>query len=121
MAQVEIGGSFPGHAETVVIASGASLSAEIDLRGRLLTEIQMPGAWTAANLTFTDAYASGGSFGAMYDDAGTEYTVVAAASRNITVNPNAFRKPFLKVRSGTASAAVNQGADRTLTLLFVDP
>lgn len=119
MALIDIANPFPGHAETVVIASGASLSAEIDCRGRVLAEIQMPATWTAANLTFQYATAAGGSYANMYDPAGTEYTVVAAAASGITMALAAFAgKPFLKIRSGTAGAAVAQGADRTLTLVF---
>lgn len=36
---------------TVKIASGASVSGEIDLRGRRLVALQGPSAWTAARLT----------------------------------------------------------------------
>lgn len=105
--------------KTVTIANGASLSSEIDLGGYELEAIHMPAAWTAANLTFTAATVSGGTFDAVHDDGGTEVTVTAAASRAIplgTVTRRLNGLQFIKVRSGTAGAAVNQAADRTITL-----
>ena len=51
----------------------------------------------------------------LYDDAGNEYTVTAAASRAIVVNPVDFYScKFVKVRSGTSGTPVNQGASREL-------
>lgn len=122
MAVTELQFPFPGHAETVTIASGASLSAEINCRGRVPKRIIMPAAWTAANLTFQTGLVTGGSFTDKYDPAGTEYLVVAAAGREIPLPYDAFAAiPFLKIRSGTAAAAVLQAADRTLTVVFWEP
>jgi hypothetical protein len=104
---------------TTQIANGASLSAEIDCGSRVLGAILMPAAWDAANLTFQFATESGGTFVDLYDDAGTEYLVVAAASRAIALHQAAFKNvPFLKIRSGTAALPVNQTDDRDLTLVF---
>ena len=105
---------------SVVIGSGQSLSGEVDLEGFALVGIVMPAAWTAAVLSFAAAAASGGTFNPVYDDAGTEVTVQAAASRAIGVDVvavalAAFR--FLKLRSGTAGAPVAQVGDRTITLV----
>lgn len=104
---------------TVTIASGQSLSAEVDMEefsGSFV--IVMPAAWTTANLTFQAASASGGTFQDVYDDAGTEVSVTVAASRTIGVNKPALA-PFryLKFRSGTSGSAVTQAAQRVLTLL----
>ena len=105
--------------DTVVIASGASLSGVLSLVGKTLTDIIMPSAWTAANLTFQYSDSENGTFVDMYDDAGTEYLVVAGASRGISLDPRAFvGKNFLKIRSGTSGTPVNQGAARTLTCIL---
>jgi hypothetical protein len=109
-------------AQTAVIANGASLSDAIELGDgvRQVCGIQMPAAWTAASLTFAVS-ADGITYSPLYFDTG-EYTVAAGAgavaSAGISLEPRAFAGwPYVKVRSGTAASAVNQGAARTLTVL----
>ena len=103
----------------VTIASGASLSAEVDLESRILCAIDMPADWDAANLTFQASYNTGGTFDNLYDQYGTEKTVTAAADRYISLDDPAFwlGVRYLKVRSGTAASAVNQNAARTIYLV----
>lgn len=104
---------------TATIANGASLSGAIDLSTGKLARIAMPASWTAANLTFQASY-DGATYNDLYDQNGTEYTVTAAASRSILVPFADFIGiRYLKIRSGTSGAAVNQGADRTLNLVLV--
>lgn len=108
---------------TATIASGASLSAEIDGRGMRLVKIFMPTAWTSADMTFAEAEASGGTFDPLYTDASTpsEVTVHVAASRTIVVGTNKDSlnaMGYFKIRSGTASSAVNQQGARVIGLLF---
>lgn len=104
---------------SVVIASAASLSGAVDLGSSRLARIAMPATWTAANLTFSVSY-DGTTFSNLYDAAGVEYTVQAAASREIIVPLTDFiGVQRMKVRSGTAAAAVVQGGDRTLNLVLV--
>ena len=104
----------------VVITSGTSLSAVADLSDGGMWEvvgIVMPDTWTAANLTFQSALDV--TYQNVYKEDGTEYTVTAAASRNIGLDPVMFRHAAkLKIRSGTSGSAVNQTADRTVTLLL---
>ena len=111
---------MPERLKTVTIANGASLSGVIDLEGFVLMGIQMPSAWTAANLTFEASSARAGTFDDVYDDTGTEVNVTAAASRYIGVTGTKgdvlANVRFLKVRSGTTGTPVNQGAARTITL-----
>lgn len=107
---------------TVTLPSGATgLTAEIDLGDRYrLARIVIPASWTAANLTFQTAPASGGTFSDLYDAFGNEYTITAAASRAIIVPfIDFFGIRFLKIRSGTAGTPVSQAADRTLTIIKV--
>jgi len=110
------------------IASGASLSGEVDLRGKILVAIQAPAAWTAADLSFQAAEkptAEGGVYGEVFEgDAvggGAALVVDAAASQYTLLNFEG--KPqncMLKVRSGTSGVPVLQGADRDI-ILYVQP
>lgn len=106
------GGSFP-----LTIPNGATgLSAAISLGNNRLARIDMPATWVAANLTF-QVSADDVTYTNLYDSLGTEYTVIAAASRSILLNLADFLGiRYLKIRSGTASVPVNQTADRALTL-----
>ena len=102
------------------IANGASLSGVVDIgEGKTLCAIDMPADWTAANLTFQASTASDGTFDNLYDQYGTEKTVTAAEDRYIPLDDPAFwlGVRYVKVRSGTAASAVNQGAERVITLV----
>jgi hypothetical protein len=81
----------------------------------------MPAAWTAAALTF-QVSTDGVTYRNMYDFYGNEVTVSAAialASRALTiVIVDWLNVRFIKVRSGTAAAPVNQGADRAIELVI---
>lgn len=104
---------------TATIGAAASLSDEVDLAGFPLVGVIMPAAWTAANLTFQVASASGGTFVDLYDDAGNEVEVNAAASRGLAGGQWLEKLApwrFVKVRSGTTGTPVAQGAERVITL-----
>lgn len=106
---------------TVTIAASASVSGEIDLEAYRLVGVVMPSGWTTAALTFTAASTSGGTFQNVYDDAGDEVTVQAAASRSIGVDYAAGALApwrYVKVRSGTSATPVAQAAERTITLVL---
>jgi len=103
-----------------VIANGASLSGVVDLNGHTLVGILMPGTWTTAVLTFQagEPVAASYTLANVYDQFGTEKTVQAAASRFIALDPSEWAAVrWLKVRSGTAGSAVNQGGARTVVLV----
>ena len=105
--------------EEVVIANGTSDSNAVDVSERVAVGILMPSSWTAASLTFR-ASVDGVNFFPVYDAAGVELVVTAAAGTYIVVAPDATRAlRYLKIRSGTNGAAVNQGAARTLKLAVV--
>lgn len=110
---------------TATIANGASLSGAVDLGGYRVAALDMPAGWTAAALTF-QASNTDGSYGDLYDEAGAEVTVpsaAVAASRRIvpgsTLALHLLAHRYLKVRSGTAAAAVAQAAERAITLVLV--
>jgi len=113
---------------TATIANGASLSGAIDMNrirssaegvgghGIHLAAIQMPSAWTAANITFQGSV-DGSTYYDLYDMYGTEILVTAAASRMIALDLTMFAGiNFVKIRSGTTATPVNQGADRAIVI-----
>ena len=107
--------------QTLTILNGASLSGALDLTisGGPPVGIQMPAAWTAANLTFQVSF-DGTTYQDFYDSAGTEIAVTAAAARFIALDPtNYFGVRFVKIRSGTSGVPVNQLADRAIILVFL--
>ena len=106
--------------QTATIANGASLSGAIDLQNARLFALHMPADWTAANLTFSVS-SNGTTYNDLYDSDGTEVTVTAAEDRYIVItNPSRWLGiRWLMVRSGTSGAAVNQGAERLITVVSV--
>lgn len=79
----------------------------------------MPASWTTANLTF-QVSEDGTTFYDLYNDAGTEYTVTAAANRVLRLTlADWLAVRYMKIRSGTTGSAVNQAAARTLKLGMV--
>jgi len=119
----DVNASIVGSLAKVIsasIASGESLTGEIDLEQFTYLAIVMPSEWTPANLTFQVSDASGGTYQNVYDDTGVEATVIVSASRTVSIDMNAMKlQPFryLKIRSGTSVVAVNQTADRTIKIL----
>lgn len=106
---------------TVTIANGASLSDAAQVDGAALVGIVMPAAWTAANLTLQASH-DDSTYNNMYDELGTEKTIVASTSRYISLNPADFLGTnSVKVRSGTSGTPVNQGGDRSIILVLHVP
>ena len=109
---------------SATIANGGSLSGVILLEGLVLVSIQMPAAWTAADLTF-DGTVDGVNYFPVFDDAAAEVKVPAAAMATLVgkvcVNASILEKLSglyaIKLRSGVTGAVVAQGADRTFKLI----
>lgn len=110
--------------DSVLIASGASVSSVLQLGGAVPCALVLPAAWTAANITFLGSV-DGINYGAIFDgDAGSEseykltttYTAQAGGeNRAIPMNPDRFQGyNYIKLRSGTQAVAVAQGAARTI-------
>jgi hypothetical protein len=113
-------GTLPNNRRygSVDIANGASLSDALNLAGHTLVGIIMPSSWTSANLTFQASH-DGTTYSNLFDDAGNEQTVTAAASEYLFLSPLEWVGiAFLKVRSGTSGSPVNQGGARTITLVM---
>lgn len=103
---------------SVTIFSGQSLSSTVKLNGAALLGIEMPAAWTAANLTFQHSI-DGTNFFDMYTPANVEVQVVVSTTQRNVALPTATWQSiiYLKVRSGTSGTPVNQAADRVLKLV----
>lgn len=106
----------------VLIASGGSLSAAINLGGLELVGVAMPAAWDAANITFVGLSADGSTYGKVQNEAGTELTITSPAAQLYIALSQAVTGVVrglgsIKVRSGTAALPVNQTANRTLWLV----
>lgn len=106
-----------------VIANGTSLSAAVDtgsVGNSRIIGIEMPSAWTAASMTFQVSHDGTNYFNLQTDAA--EASAVVAASQIIGLRGDLGsvlgRFRWVKVRSGTAGAAVNQAAERTGQLLL---
>ena len=97
-----------------VIANGASESSAIQLNGAAIVGLNMPAAWTAANVTLLGS-TDNATYNPIYDTAGIEATITASSARYIPLNPVSYYGiKWLKLRSGTAGTPVNQGAARTI-------
>lgn len=110
--------------QTAVIAESGNLSGAMDLGvvnyDSGILAIDMPAAWTAANLTF-QASADDNTYDNVYDSDGNELTVSAAADRYIVLTEGERSMlrgvRFLKVRSGTSGTPVAQDAERSILLV----
>ncbi|MEJ0062403.1 MAG: hypothetical protein WDO70_04180 [Alphaproteobacteria bacterium] len=123
-----------GNYATATISSGASITGALNLDaisgvaeagqavsqklGMRLGGIVMPAAWTAAGLTF-QVSADGTSFFDLRDKNDNEVTMTVSAGKAYLLDlADWVTVPWIKIRSGASASAVNQGADRTLTLLL---
>jgi len=105
--------------KTAAIPSGQSLSPVVDVEWPMHPiAVIIPAAWTAAVLTFSVSV-DGSTYNNLYDDGGNEVTVQADVDRFITLPPALFAGFVdFKVRSGTSGSPVNQGAERSLTVVL---
>ncbi len=116
--------SIPKHPAVLstTIKNGASLSTDaIDLGGYLAFALLMPAAWTAAVITLLACDTKDGNYKPVYDDSGNEVSLTVAADRVIAIDAAASKIAalrFIRLRSGTAAAAVNQAADRDIGILL---
>lgn len=99
------------------IAAGASLSDAVDLAGLSVIGLTMPAAWTAAAITVQVSY-DGVTYVNLHDKAGTEYSITTAASRHVILPKADFESVrHIKLRSGTAGAAVVQVAQAVIKIV----
>lgn len=103
------------------IAEAGNLTAAIDLKAGRAHRINLPAAFDNADITF-QVSDDGADWFDLFNSAG-EYKIAAAAvgaSRSLLLDFQTFYGVrHLKIRSGTASAAVAQAAERAITISTV--
>jgi hypothetical protein len=106
---------------TFTIANGASLSDAQKLNdSEVVMAIEMPSAWTTANLTFK-AGTVADSIQSYYRQ-GTEVSIAVVASSFQELDAIGYLSAakYIQLRSGTAASPVAQGAARTLILVTLE-
>lgn len=109
--------------QSATIANGESLSSAVDLDNGKFVGIIMPAAWTAAAITLAVSD-DGVTYYPLFDDGGNEVTITVAAGEAISSTTSGLLHlaywNFVKFRSGTSGTPVNQGAARTIKIVFGD-
>lgn len=111
--------------DTVTIANGAALSSALRLAGRAIVGLFMPATWTAASLTLQtslDGTTWYDYFVRIDNTAVAEFKLVTpTAGSFLPFDPTDFAGVlYLRFRSGVTATPVNQGGDRTITLVMRD-
>ena len=107
------------------IANAASISEAIDTGGFRGLGVIVPSVWTAANIGFYGV--SGADEVPLYDDEGNLIVIsgIATGARRLYIAPSgvwalgAFPKFRLASLNTATGAAVNQGAQRLLRVVFL--
>jgi hypothetical protein len=111
------------HTASVTIPNGTAAAPAVTVPpGMTLIGIAVPAAWTAAALCFQVSY-DGATYGNYYSAAtGAAYVIASTAvvaAGSIKVPEADFQGAAgIIVQSGVIGTLVNQGANRTLTLVF---
>ncbi len=105
-------------AQVATILSGQSQSNTIQVReGVRIAGFVMPAAWTAAAITVL-ASLDGTNFLPVHNGAGTEISYTVGANRIVDLTGARLHTlRYFRLRSGNTATPVNQGADRTITVL----
>lgn len=115
--EVDTAGGVHKGRLSFTIAQGASQSSAIEMNYWIPNAVEMPAAWDAADLTFLGSF-DGVNYYPLYLDS-AEVKITAPAAQTIQLLPSGFMPAvkYLKVRSGTLAAPVNQTtAARTMFL-----
>lgn len=103
---------------SAIIAASASLSGPVDLFYGALVGVYVPAAWTTADLTLQASF-DGINFFNVRNVTGDEYLLQAGVGNCFIplVNFELQGVKHVRVRSGTSALAVNQAAQRIVTLV----
>ena len=115
----------PRATQTASIANGASVSGAVDLLNTALLAFIAPAAWTAAALNIevsttggasASEWATAGLFDASGVATGQYASLTGGAAYAVDFN-SLLGYRYVRLRSGTAAAPVNQGAQRDFVLI----
>ena len=117
------GSKFAGGA---VIANGASVSGALDVRRANLVGFVMPAAWTAAAISLEVSIDEGTptNWSALQDRLSATYPQIATPVVNVAYALDPVKLQgwnWIRFRSGTTAAPVNQGAARTIATTAIVP
>ncbi len=101
---------------TVTIASGAALTAALDVEPYVVGVVRMPAAWTTANIGFKVAGTQGGTYLPLYDRDGYLVQIVSpVADRAYDIPVEACGAQWIKLWSQNGSGTdTNQSGDRSI-------
>src|SRR5689334_1690823 len=98
---------------TVTILSGQTVSNAVDIQDQQIVGLITPAALTSIAITFQGSH-DGVTYNPVTKTDGSNYSLVVAASKYVTINPNDLAGlRFVKVVAGTA-----EGADRSIILML---
>lgn len=104
----------------VTIPSGQSVSGSVLLNDTALLGLIMSAAWTAAALTIEVSADDVVYSGLAYDDTGAQCNSIAsptAGSAHALNIAGLLPYQYIRLRSGTTAAPVNQAAERSITVI----
>lgn len=109
-------------AVAVQIASGTSLSAEVDIGAKSLVGILVPSNWTTAGISLQVSPDGGTTWGELTTVAGTPYAIGSvtggAPAHTVAIDPTTLvGVQAIKVRSGTQASPVVQANTVALQLV----
>lgn len=102
---------------TATIAPGQFLSGAVDCSAGRITQINTPGAWDPANITFQIS-PNGVAYQDLYVASGEELMLTCRPSRGIVVRPDNWPAArFMKLRSGSSANPVVQTGSRVFEII----
>ena len=104
--------------QKVTIANGEALSGEFYLGPYAFLSVEMPSAWTAANIGFQVSRESGGTFVPLYDEFGNLVEIAPSTGQMHVAPAEVAGQLYVKLWSQNAGVNENQGAERTLGLIM---
>lgn len=120
---VPIGRGF--YVGTLTIASGTSITGELDMRTYAGGFVFIPSTWTAANLGFKMSPTNGGNYGIANDYLGAPIQISGIGTAEYApyqIPDEMFPAGYVKLWSKSTTAAtetdVSQGAERTLIVVL---
>lgn len=100
---------------TATIANGQTTSNAIDCGFPRAVRLSMPAAFTGVSLTLLALAADGVTYQSVYNQDGTQYTIVVAASREILLN----LQDILSISNFKLVSSAAEGAERSIGVFLV--
>jgi hypothetical protein len=105
----------------LTIANGASVSDALPCGNARAIAVVLPNPWTAADVGVEVSTDGGATWAPMFDNAGNEYAIkaAAAAARFVVLSlQDWLGVTYFRLASGPSTARVNQGAQRQIVVVL---